>query len=557
MEKLARVQKRRYWPVLAVLSLAVLSPALPNSITPRPGWWIVAAGTLAIIMAAVRYAMQHPDRDWPGTLALWLIYPLTEFLRFADGDARSGFSPLLALPIAWSAVFGDRRKLQLALVLGAVTLFGPLVVIGAPQYPSAGWRAAILWFVVVTMLAFALQALTSAMRESAARLSASEERFRTAFAQGPSPMLLFEAAGANLGRIVGVNAPLCELLGREEAELLGGYATQFAHPDDVSAALTAFDTPDSGAIETRLVHGSGRVVWVSMSHARVRFGPDEAPLVIAHLQDITIRQESERAMRAALVRERAAAEQFESLARERSELMASVSHDLRTPLTAIGSYAELLVDGDLGELTPDQLEVVEIILRNARRLGTTIEDLDQLDASARLGALPPDPIDLTPLLEGAVESVRAATVSRQQRLIFESLDDELLVRAHGPHLDRAFINLIGNASKFTPEHGTITVASWRAGDEVVVAVRDTGPGVDAADQARIFERFYRTEEARRTGTGGSGLGLAIVRQIVAAHRGVVGVSSTRGAGATFTVRLPLAVARAGSDQPARLGRVPV
>ena len=557
MENLARVQQRRYWPVLAVLTLATLSPALPNSITPQPGWWIVAAGTLAIIIFAVRYAMQHPEREWPGMLALWLIYPLTEFLRFADGDARSGFSALLAMPIAWSAVFGNRRRLEVALALGAVTLFGPLAAIGAPRYPASGWRPAILWFVVVTLLAFALQTLTSAMRDATARLAVSEERFRTAFAQAPSPMLLFDADGPNLGRIVGVNAPLCELLGRPEDEVVGHYPTQFAHPDDVSAALTAFDAPDSGAIETRLVHSSGRVVWVSMSHARVKFGPDEAPLVIAHLQDITIRQESERATRAALIRERAAAEQFEALARERSDLMASVSHDLRTPLTAIGSYTELLVDGDLGELTPDQLEVLEIILRNARRLGTTIEDLDQLDAAARLVSLPPDPIDLAPLLEGAVESVRAATVSRNQRLIFEPLDDELMVRAHGPHLDRAFINLIGNASKFTPEHGTITVACWRAAGEVIVAVRDTGPGIEAADQDRIFERFYRTAEARRTGAGGSGLGLAIVRQIVAGHHGAVEVSSTRGAGATFTVRLPLATARLGGDQPARLGRVPV
>ena len=557
MEKLARIQNRRYWPVLAVLTLATASPALPHSIKPQPGWWIVAAGTLAIIMAAVGYAMQHPDREWPGTVALWLIYPLTEFLRFTDGDARSGFAALLALPIAWSAGFGDRRKLQVALVLGAIALFGPLIAFGAPRYPGSGWRPAILWLVVVSMLAFALQALTSAMRDATKRLAVSEERFRAAFARAPSPMLLFDAEGLNLGRILGVNAPLCELLGREEHEIVGHYATQFAHPDDVSAALTAFDAPDSAAIQTRLMHSSGRVVWVSMSHARVNFGSDEAPLVIAHLQDITIRQESERAMRLALARERAAAEQFEALARERSDLMASVSHDLRTPLTAIGSYTELLVDGDLGELTPDQLEVLEIIHRNTRRLGSTIEDLDQLDAAARLVSLPPDPIDLAPLLEGAVESVRAATASRQQRLIFEPLDDELLVRAHGPHLDRAFINLIGNASKFTPEHGTITVACWRHDDEVLVAVRDTGPGIDLADQARIFERFYRTEEARRTGTGGSGLGLAIVRHIVAGHNGAIEVTSARGSGATFTVRLPLAATRVSGDQPARLGRVPV
>ena len=231
-------------------------------------------------------------------------------------------------------------------------------------------------------------------------------------------------------------------------------------------------------------------------------------------------------------------EQLLELDRLKDEFVASVSHELRTPLTSIRGYAELLREGDAGDLNDEQRDYLAIVERNVDRLLALGADLLDV-AQARRGLLTLELVDCTPALlaREAVERARPAADARGIRLELEA-GATPHVAADSSRLGQVLDNLLSNALKFSARGGRVTVRVRAEGERVVLEVQDDGMGIPAADLPHLFERFYRASAATEQAVQGTGLGLAIVHSIVEAHGGTIAVASRPGAGSTFAVRLP-------------------
>ncbi|MEO5566867.1 MAG: ATP-binding protein [Gemmatimonadaceae bacterium] len=219
----------------------------------------------------------------------------------------------------------------------------------------------------------------------------------------------------------------------------------------------------------------------------------------------------------------------------RRDFVANVSHELKTPLTVIGGFAETLRDPNLAE--SDRQRFLDLLLTNTSRMQRIVDDL--LDLSRyESSAWTPKPVEVE--LEMVVAELftlfRAAAAAKQLALVSDIDPAARTVRFDPTALRQVLANLIENAIRYTPS-GTIGVSAQLSGDGVLLAVRDTGVGIGSEHLSRIFERFYRADPSRARADGGTGLGLAIVRHLVEAHGGRVGAESTPGTGTTVFVRL--------------------
>ena len=222
----------------------------------------------------------------------------------------------------------------------------------------------------------------------------------------------------------------------------------------------------------------------------------------------------------------------------KTDFMSTVSHELRTPLTSIAGYVELLLDAEAGELDPPQRKMLEVIARNTRRLRELIEDMLML-SKIESGTFRTSraPLDLAVVAEQAMAAIAPAAAKTGVDLCTD-VRTPLQLSADAEQLDRVLMNLLSNAVKFTPAGGTVTLAARREGDEVLIAVTDTGIGIPAGEQHSLFARFFRATNAIHRAIPGTGLGLAIVRTIVDNHGGHIEVRSAAGEGTTVTIRLP-------------------
>jgi signal transduction histidine kinase len=222
--------------------------------------------------------------------------------------------------------------------------------------------------------------------------------------------------------------------------------------------------------------------------------------------------------------------------RLKEEFVATVSHELRTPLTSMIGYLELVLQGEVGDLDPQQERFLGIVQRNAGRLTTLF--VAQVNANAL--RIDRRPVDLADLAASAVDSARAAAAEKEIALTLDA--EPVATEADPSRVAQLLDNLLSNAIKFTPYGGTVTVGIGRDGDNAVLKVTDSGIGIPAHEQERLFQRFFRTESARAREIPGTGLGLAICRAIAEAHDGTIEVDSVEGHGTTFRVLLPVVVA---------------
>jgi PAS domain S-box-containing protein len=233
-----------------------------------------------------------------------------------------------------------------------------------------------------------------------------------------------------------------------------------------------------------------------------------------------------------------ALEKQRTLDRLKDEFLQNVSHELRSPLALIRGYAEMLDSGELGELQPDQRMPVAVISRRARMLGKLVEDI-MLILEAELDPPGLDSVQLDQLARAAVEDFQIAVDGAGLTLETDIQAGLPPVKGVSTYVRRVLDNLIGNALKFTPRGGTISVHVRQLGDEVELRVADTGIGIAPDQQERIFERFYQVDGSSKRRFGGAGLGLALVKEIVAVCHGQILVESQVGEGSTFIVTLPL------------------
>ncbi len=244
------------------------------------------------------------------------------------------------------------------------------------------------------------------------------------------------------------------------------------------------------------------------------------------------------------------ASERDQLDRMRDEFVLTASHELRSPLTSVQGFAELLMM-DRESLTPRQVETVEIILDNCRHLVRLLNDLlDLARSDAGRLAIRPRPTQLAPLIEDVVRTIRAQTEADEQTLT-EKIEPNLpLVEVEPDRIRQILVNLVTNAHEYSPIRASIQVGARVTDGGVEIDVTDNGPGIPPAQMEHIFERFVRGNAGLTQRVGGTGLGLAISKSLVELHGGTIAVDSEVGRGSTFTVTLPLAPRGAVEAPPA-------
>jgi two-component system phosphate regulon sensor histidine kinase PhoR len=225
----------------------------------------------------------------------------------------------------------------------------------------------------------------------------------------------------------------------------------------------------------------------------------------------------------------------------RREFAANVSHEIKTPITAIKGFVETLRDGAVKN--PEHAErFLEIIGKHVDRLEAIIEDLlslSRIEQEAGGEEVVLDDGMLKDVLETAIQVCGANAMAKKIEVEL-SCDEDLVAKFDPSLLEHAIVNLIDNAIKYSGEGKTVWVEAVQVGKEIVISVRDQGCGIEKNHLPRLFERFYRADKARSRQLGGTGLGLAIVKHIAQAHGGHVAVESTPGKGSTFAIHLPKA-----------------
>jgi PAS domain S-box-containing protein len=337
------------------------------------------------------------------------------------------------------------------------------------------------------------------------------------------------------GRYVSFNKAYAALTGLGEGNLPPTIAAT-VHADDragVQEAIERMRAEGRAEIEARIVHPHGRVVDAGMTFLPVA---ESGAGYYVFLRDISLRKETE----AALMRARDAAL---ASTRARTEFLAKISHDIRTPLNAILGAADLLSETSLN---PDQSQYVSMFQRNCHRLVDLINDFldfSRIEAGALHVQKAPFPIRQT--VEDAVVTFREAASRKGIELAADTEDGiPECVLGDALRIQQVLVNLLSNAVKFTVQ-GRVSVTvrkTWRAdGEAVLYAVSDTGPGIEAPDQAHIFAAFVQLPD-QDANTRGSGLGLTICRELVERMGGEIGVTSRKGSGSTFFFTTPLEAA---------------
>lgn len=358
------------------------------------------------------------------------------------------------------------------------------------------------------------------------------------------------------GRISLFNTGAEHMLGVSAADATGKELTQFIATRDLDRYATR--EPGQSVFEAIVDQAAGDLTpvtrdwtWLPVDRAPIKVSMTTNPVTDAFgdlfgylfvATDITETRRNQEILVKALHRERDVVSRLRDLDRAKDEFVSTVSHELRTPMSSIIGCAEILVDGMVGELGPEQQRMVEVIARNGDRLLALADDLlllasfDHEDRAER-----PVAVDLRDVVEESAGAVAPMLATRDLRVGYTLPDDPALVNGDPLHLERALTNLVTNGVKFTPDGGTVSVevTTDSSAGLAVLTVADTGLGIPESDLEKVFGRFYRSAAAQERAIQGSGLGLPIVKTIVESHQGSIDVSSDPGRGTTFRITLPL------------------
>jgi signal transduction histidine kinase len=233
--------------------------------------------------------------------------------------------------------------------------------------------------------------------------------------------------------------------------------------------------------------------------------------------------------------------ELEVASQHKSQFLANMSHELRTPLNAILGYTELILDNIYGEVPEKIHEVLDRVEKSGRHLLGLINDvLDLSKIEAGQLTLSANEYSFQDVVQGVVSSVESLASEKQLELAVDLAPTLPVGYGDERRIRQVLLNLVGNAIKFT-DAGKVEIRVTHAGPQFQIAVADTGPGIDAEHQQRIFEEFQQVDSSPTKTKGGTGLGLAIARRIVELHGGRIWVESTVGKGSTFHFSLPVRV----------------
>jgi signal transduction histidine kinase len=279
---------------------------------------------------------------------------------------------------------------------------------------------------------------------------------------------------------------------------------------------------------------------------RLAAGDLEARVTVGGLSETATLGSAFNEMAAELQRRAGERDQLETM---KDEFVLTASHELRSPLTSVQGFAELLML-ERERLSPKQADTVEIILDNTRHLVRLLNDLlDLARSDAGRLTIKPKPTDIGPLVEDVVRTMRSQTEASHQSLRIELGAGLPPISVDRDRMRQVLVNLLTNAHEYSPEGASIEVVAARHDSGVEVAVSDDGPGMAADQLEHIFERFTRGDAGLTQHVGGTGLGLAISKSLVELHGGTITAESAPGQGSTFRVRLPALAADGPKSQP--------
>ena len=336
-----------------------------------------------------------------------------------------------------------------------------------------------------------------------------------------------------------VNPAFERVLGWSTKELTSAPFLDFVHPDDREATVAEVEKLSRGAVtidfENRYRCDDGTYKWLAWRAMPV---PEEG-LIFAVARDISAQKEVEHERQRLFAVLEAQNDRLRKLDRLKNDMLASVSHELKTPVSSIRGFLSLILEGKAGELEPRQHEFLEVAYRGTDRLLRLVEDLLMLtQAEAGRLDLRLGEADLDQVVQDTVEAARLRALEQDVTLEFDR-EPLPVIPGDAARLAQLTDNLVGNAIKFTPPGGRVEVRAEVDDHRVQIIVADSGIGISEADQARIFDAFYRAVDVKEQPIPGTGLGLAISKAIVDGHGGAIEVESREGEGTTFTVRLPM------------------
>ncbi|HOZ45676.1 MAG TPA: ATP-binding protein [Candidatus Hydrogenedentes bacterium] len=318
-------------------------------------------------------------------------------------------------------------------------------------------------------------------------------------------------------RIVSVNRAAAALFGVEIEAARGRPIEEVVRSPKLQQCIKRTLTT-THAIEEEVVLGGANEHTLRVITTVLRNQDERAVGALMVLDDVTQLRRSERA---------------------RSEFVANVSHEIRTPVTSIKGYAETLLNDP-----PEDAEIAQrflaIIVQQSDRLASLVDDilsLGSIERSAATGEITFEHVPLLGVLNSAV-STCSPKASEKRLGISVTCNESISVKGQAALLEQAIVNLVDNAIKYSPEGSNIEVAAGDDSGGIAIRVRDYGTGIAAEHLSRIFERFYRVDRARSRTLGGTGLGLSIVKHIVQLHGGQVSVDSALGKGSCFSLRFP-------------------
>jgi PAS domain S-box-containing protein len=279
-------------------------------------------------------------------------------------------------------------------------------------------------------------------------------------------------------------------------------------------------------IEIRSKRKDGVMIYLSLSVSPIRDLEGKIVGFLRVAKDITEKKRYERRLK--------------ELDKMKSDFVSNVSHELRTPLTSIKGSVDNMLDGLTGSLNEKQVRYLSRIKSNTDRLSRLINDLLDLSRiEAGRVEVRPTTLPLAALAEEVAEHLKALAAEKLIRIEVPSADPSVTVWADRDKVTQVLMNLIGNAVKFTPQGGKITVAVEKNGNDYIqISVADTGPGILPEERNRIFSKFYQVANIEKQKPKGSGLGLAISKALVEMHGGKIWMESEIGRGSTFYFTLP-------------------
>lgn len=481
--------------VCLIAPLAALPPPVP-----------VAAGRVemavqVLLLAVVLAVVFHPSSSLPLAFA---PFPLVAWaalrfpIRFVIAETALATLVMIALTLDGGGPF---RREGLDMTVGAA-MFETLLI------SFAGFA------VVLSAAQYELRALTRQVRAANLLLTGSVVDARIG--------LVVAERDAQATRVTWANRAGRRLL----ADELDG--ERWAGPLRV-AAMSALRTGEQVTVGT---HGE-RTITVAANPI-----DGVADRIAVQLLDVTAMLRARQAQLEAAVERDAARAIRAELERQRDDFLVTTSHELRTPITSIVGYAELLQDG--GTLSSTEQAWVRVIARNGQRLSELVEDLLTLGRGVSGAPLQirQEAVRCAELFEEVAANLRVVTEQRRLRVRLEPGGHAVF--ASRGDAGRMLSNLLVNACKFTPEGGEIRLSARADGDLVLVLVEDTGPGMSADERAQAFERFYRAPGAERDNVAGTGLGLAIVAELAARNGGSVALRPAAPHGLVVELRLPAA-----------------